>query len=161
MFKKVLMLFFVLGFIASCRTTPDGDYETLDGNEESVMLNESEDIENTEVVIVPDKIYFALDSYEISQESSEVLASQVEWLQDKPELNIIVEGYCDERGTREYNLALGNRRANSVKKYLIKSGIPAKRIKIVSYGKERPLVIGTGERVWAKNRAAVTVQTER
>ena len=72
-------------------------------------------------------------------------------------VNVIVQGYCDERGTREYNLALGERRANAVKQYLVAHGIAADRISVVSYGKERPAVLGDNEAAWAQNRRAVTV----
>ena len=76
---------------------------------------------------------------------------------DSNEVNVIVQGYCDERGTREYNLALGERRANAVKQYLISQGIAADRISTISYGKERPAVLGNNEAAWAQNRRAVTV----
>ena len=72
-------------------------------------------------------------------------------------VNVVVQGYCDERGTREYNLALGERRANSVKAYLVRNGIAADRVSTISYGKERPAVLGSTEAAWAQNRRAVTV----
>lgn len=77
-----------------------------------------------------------------------------------PSIKVIIEGHCDERGTREYNIALGERRAMAAKKYLIGKGINASRIKVISYGKERPAFIGSGEDIWAKNRRAVTVVEE-
>ena len=89
--------------------------------------------------------------------NAEVLNTQVKWLKDHKKVNVIVQGYCDERGTREYNLALGERRANAVKQYLVSQGIAADRISVISYGKERPAVLGNNEAAWAQNRRAVTV----
>ena len=85
------------------------------------------------------------------------MKAQAEWLQANPDTNVIVEGHTDDRGTREYNLALGERRAVAVKNYLISRGVDAERIKTISYGKERPAVVGANEAAWAQNRRAVTV----
>ena len=104
-----------------------------------------------------DKIYFAFDSSAINDNSAEILNTQVKWLKKHEKVNVIVQGYCDERGTREYNLALGARRANSVKQYLASQGIAADRISTISYGKERPAVLGNNEAAWAQNRRAITV----
>lgn len=104
-----------------------------------------------------DRVFFAFDSSAITDNSAEILQTQVKWLKKHNEVNVIVQGYCDERGTREYNLALGERRANAVKQYLISQGIAADRISTISYGKERPAVLGNNEAAWAQNRRAVTV----
>ena len=104
-----------------------------------------------------DKIYFAFDSSAITENSAEILDTQVKWLKKHETVNVIVQGYCDERGTREYNLALGERRANAVKQYLVSQGIAESRISTISYGKERPAVFGSNEAAWAQNRRAVTV----
>ena len=85
------------------------------------------------------------------------MQTQVKWLKKNDKVDVIVQGYCDERGTREYNLALGERRANAVKQYLISQGISANRISTISYGKERPAVLGSNEAAWAQNRRAITV----
>ena len=82
---------------------------------------------------------------------------QTEWLKSDHALMVVIEGHCDERGTREYNIALGEKRAVAVKKYLVSLGIPSYRIKTVSYGKERPAVVGSNPEAWSKNRRAVTV----
>jgi peptidoglycan-associated lipoprotein len=95
--------------------------------------------------------------FAISAKSADVLNTQVKWLKKHDEVNVVVQGYCDERGTREYNLALGERRANAVKQYLISKGVAANRISVISYGKERPAVLGNNEAAWAQNRRAVTV----
>ena len=98
-------------------------------------------------------------SRNVSTVTQEVLDTQVKWLTAKRhnKVNVIVQGYCDERGTREYNLALGERRANAVKEYLVSHGVDADRISTISYGKERPAVLGSNEAAWAQNRRAVTV----
>ena len=93
----------------------------------------------------------------MSAEAVAALDTQVAWLKNHDDVNVIVQGYCDERGTREYNLALGERRANAVKQYLVSQGIAENRISTISYGKERPAVLGSNEAAWAQNRRAVTV----
>lgn len=108
------------------------------------------------VVNVGDRVFFGYDRYDVSGEAQMTLDKQAAWLQQYPNLNITVEGHADERGTREYNLALGERRANAVKNYLVASGVPANRINTISYGKERPAVPGSDETSWAQNRRGVT-----
>jgi peptidoglycan-associated lipoprotein len=104
-----------------------------------------------------DRIFFAFDRSDISPESRETLSRQADWLRRYPNVNVTIEGHCDERGTREYNLALGERRAQAAKNVLVASGIPASRISTISYGKERPAVVGSTEEAYAQNRRAVTV----
>ena len=102
-------------------------------------------------------IHFALDRYDIDPQSQRILDSQVQWLRQWPNVPISLEGHCDERGTREYNLALGDRRANAAKNYLVARGVNPGRISTISYGKERPLALGSDEASWAQNRRAVTI----
>ena len=102
-------------------------------------------------------VFFAFDSSALSMDATEVVETQVKWLKKHDNVDVVVQGYCDERGTREYNLALGERRANAVKQYLVSQGIAADRISTISYGKERPAVLGNNEAAWAQNRRAVTV----
>ncbi len=104
-----------------------------------------------------DTIYFDTDRYNIDSQDQAALAQQASWLQRYPGKRITIEGHCDERGTREYNLALGERRANAAKNYLVSLGIDPARITTVSHGKERPIALGSDEGSWAKNRRAVTV----
>ena len=106
---------------------------------------------------IGDRIYFETDKHNISSASAFTLESQANWLKSTPGFQIIVEGHCDERGTREYNLALGERRANSVKDFLVSLGVDAGRITTISYGKERPSADGSTSESWAENRRAVTV----
>ena len=104
-----------------------------------------------------DTIYFDTDLYNIDSEDAAALATQAQWLMRYPSKRATIEGHCDERGTREYNLALGERRANAAKTYLASLGVDASRLSTVSYGKERPVALGSDEASWAKNRRAVTV----
>lgn len=104
-----------------------------------------------------DTVLFAYDSYELDAEARGVLARHAEWLRANPNVRVTLEGHCDERGTREYNLALGERRANSAKNFLAGQGIAVDRLSIISYGKERPAVEGSDEGAFAQNRRAVTV----
>ena len=106
---------------------------------------------------VGDRVFFDFDKSEIKQEGRTVLQRQAEWLKKYPNVTVTVEGHCDDRGTREYNLALGERRATAVKKMLVALGVPANRVSTISYGKERPAVVGDNEAAWAQNRRGVTV----
>jgi peptidoglycan-associated lipoprotein len=103
-----------------------------------------------------DRVFFAFDRSDITPESQQILERQADWLRRYPNVTVTIEGHCDERGTREYNLALGERRAQAVKNVLVASGIPASRISTISYGKERPAVVGSSEEAYAQNRRAVT-----
>ena len=104
-----------------------------------------------------DTIYFDTDKFDIDAEDQAALRQQAQYLQQFANVRATVEGHADERGTREYNLALGERRANAAKNYLVSLGVPANRITVVSYGKERPVALGSNEQAWARNRRAVTV----
>ncbi|MBL6614804.1 MAG: peptidoglycan-associated lipoprotein Pal [Reyranella sp.] len=106
---------------------------------------------------VGDRVFFDTDQSGIREDGRQTLARQAEWLKKYTNYQITIEGHCDERGTREYNFALGERRANAAKQYLIAQGIPAARIRTVSLGKENPDPPGSDEGAWARNRRAVTV----
>ncbi|QDZ08404.1 peptidoglycan-associated lipoprotein Pal [Sphingomonas panacisoli] len=107
--------------------------------------------------VMSDTIHFALDMYDIDATSRSILDTQATWLLKWPDRRITIEGHADERGTREYNLALGDRRANAAKNYLAAKGINPARITTISYGKERPIALGSDEASWAQNRRAVTI----
>ena len=111
------------------------------------------------IVNVGDRVYFDLDKFNIRNDQRAQLEKQAAWLKRYPAVQVTVEGHADERGTREYNLALGEKRANSAKDFLVANGIPANRVKVISYGKERPVALGHDEASWAQNRRAVTVIT--
>lgn len=109
------------------------------------------------VVNVGDRVFFGLDRADLAPDARAVLERQAQWLRQYPTATVVVEGHADERGTREYNLALGERRANAMRTYLVALGIDPTRIRIVSFGKERPAVLGSNEQSWAQNRRGVTV----
>jgi len=117
------------------------------GSEEDLRVN------------VGDTVHFDYDKYDILDADRGVLQRQADWLKKYPSVRVTVEGHCDERGTREYNLALGARRANAVKEYLVSLGVSAGRLETISYGKERPICTESNEGCWAQNRRAVTVVT--
>ena len=104
-----------------------------------------------------DTIYFDTDQFNIDDVDQAALRQQAQYLQQYPNVRATVEGHCDERGTREYNLALGERRANAARNYLVSLGVSGDRITTVSYGKERPVELGSNEAAWARNRRAVTI----
>ena len=104
-----------------------------------------------------DRVYFALDSDAVDAEARDILRRQAEWLRARPDVNARIEGNADERGTREYNLALGARRAAAARQALVAGGVPASRITTISFGKERPLDESSNEDAWARNRNAHTV----
>ena len=104
-----------------------------------------------------DRIFFGTDEYGIDDEDRRTLDAQAAWLVAHPAVSVTIEGHCDERGTREYNLALGDRRANAAKNYLAARGVPAARMTTISWGKEKPVALGSDEQAWAQNRRAVTV----
>lgn len=169
MFARTLMIFAVMFTLAACSTTDeaamDGD---MGADRETITDGPLADIYDQElqgpapgtqadlVVNVGDRVYFGYDRYDLSPEARMTLDKQADWLLQYPGLTVTVEGHADERGTREYNLALGERRANSVQSYLIALGVDPRRITTISYGKERPAVPGTGEQAWAQNRRGVT-----
>lgn len=128
-------------------------YQTLD-EQQADTLDQKEAAQEVEV---QDRVFFGYDSSEINDEAKKILDVQVAWLKSDSAIKITIEGHCDERGTREYNIALGEKRANSAKKYLVANGIDKNRIKTVSYGKERPAFFGANEEIFNKNRRAVTV----
>ena len=107
---------------------------------------------------VPDRVFFATNETVLTTASRDTLRKQAAWLRKKSGVNVVLEGHADERGTREYNLALGERRANSAKDYLMTYGISSDRISVLSYGKERPVDSGSNPLAWSKNRRSVTVK---
>jgi peptidoglycan-associated lipoprotein len=111
------------------------------------------------VVNVGDRIFFGYDKSSISSEAQTVLKRQAAWLKKNPSVTVTIEGHADERGTREYNLALGERRANAVRYYVTALGVDRSRVKTISYGKERPVALGSNVAAWAQNRRGVTKVT--
>lgn len=167
---KILSLLAALVLVAACETAPEdtaggssdggATASSAGSNGSSVSSNDVNDImdgsERDFVVNVGDRVFFDFDKSNLRSDAQATLAKQAAWLTKFPQVMIQVEGHCDERGTREYNLALGERRANSVKEYLVSLGVSADRISTISYGKERPAVEGSNAEAWAQNRRGVT-----
>jgi len=109
---------------------------------------------------VKDRVFFATNKSTLTTASRDTLRKQAAWMRKKSDVSVVVEGHADERGTREYNLALGERRANAVKDYLMTYGISGSRISVISYGKERPVNSGSTPLAWSQNRRSVTVKAQ-
>ncbi len=109
------------------------------------------------VAEVGDRVFFGYDQFDLTPQARTTIEHQAQWLKTYPSVNVMIEGHCDERGTREYNLALGEKRAMAVRNYLVANGVEAGRVQTISYGKERPAVLGSDETSWAQNRRGVMV----
>lgn len=164
MLKKLLGVAAVMLLVTACETAPGGDGSANgSGSRYGSGANGSgsgRDLSGAMGELaknVPDRVFFDYDSSTVDSEGQNTLRAQADWLKANPSVKIVVEGHCDERGTREYNLALGERRANAAKRFLVSAGVQAGRITTISYGKERPAVAGSDESSWAQNRRAVTV----
>lgn len=168
MFARTLMIFAVMLTLGACSTTDDeavtGDVPVREGISDGPLDDIYQGdvqgpIPGTQadlVVNVGDRVFFGYDRYDVSDEARMTLDKQASWMAQHPSLTITVEGHADERGTREYNLALGERRANAVKNYLVALGVDPSRVTVISYGKERPAVPGANETAWSQNRRGVT-----
>ena len=162
--SKVLGLIAALALLTACETAPAGggagsggcgaggaggaSTSTAPGPNQATLNAQAGDL-----------VFFDLDKSTLKAEGRTTLEKQAAFLKQFPQVTVTIEGHCDERGTREYNLALGERRANAAKDYLVALGIAAGRVKTISYGKERPVAMGSNEEAWAQNRRAVTVVT--
>ena len=136
-----------IGGASSSSDSPSYEYgDSKQANLQAYLQNE-----------IGDRVYFETDKHNITSAAAFTLESQANWLKSTPGFQLIVEGHCDERGTREYNLALGEKRAQAVKNYLISLGISSDRVSTISYGKERPAVVGSNDGAWAQNRRSVTI----
>ena len=171
---KLLTSGLLVFFLVACSTTPKDTADStgtgtttstssVSGTESdsSIASTDSATIEPGSqedlIVNVGDRVFFNYDSFELDSDAQELLQDQVAWLKQYSGVSVIIEGHCDERGTREYNLALGEKRAQSVKNYLIGLGISSDRVSTISYGKERPAVVGSNDGAWAQNRRSVTL----
>ena len=152
--NKIILALTVTLFLGACATqqkatTPTPTDDAYTGTETVKYLADG----------VPDRVFFATNKSDLTSAASATLAKQAAYLKANPNLNVVLEGHADERGTREYNLALGERRATVAKNYLISNGIAANRIKVISYGKEKPANPASNALAWSQNRRAVTVKT--
>ena len=184
MFKPLLTLFAATFFLAACETastiteeaagtsagsttetsTTASSSTSSTASSSSSSASASSDADNSaleaaraEMMSIGDTVLFGYDSSQLSADAMATLDAQAALLNAKPSFRVKIEGHADERGTREYNLALGERRASATRDYLVAKGVDGSRIRIVSYGKERPAVVGSNEDAWAKNRRSVTV----
>jgi peptidoglycan-associated lipoprotein len=177
--KWLVPLAAVMMIVTACESTPDDAAATSDDGGASSSSSESSsavdsssadsDVSTADasapipgtqedlVQNVGDRVFFDYDSAVLTPEGRRTLERQAEWLRLFPELSITIEGHCDERGTREYNLALGERRATAARDYLIAFGLNSSRLRTTSYGKERPYALGHNEESWGLNRRSVTV----
>jgi peptidoglycan-associated lipoprotein len=152
---KVLALFAAVLLVAACEQKPaEQGAQTGTGQQGQQMAGSPNEIMKSKA---GDTIYFAFDRSDITAEARATLQRQAQVLQQNPSWTVTIQGHCDERGTVEYNLGLGERRANATRQALIALGVAANRIQIISYGKERPAVAGHNEQAWAQNRRGVTV----
>ena len=160
MFSKILVALSLLFFVAACSTTQKNAAGVagkggVAGEDVAPFTVISKDGNN--VVRASDRVFFAYDSAVLDASAQKTLDRQAQFLNKNARVTVTVEGHCDERGTREYNLALGERRANALKNYLVNSGVAASRVATISYGKERPAVVGHTEEAYSENRRSVTV----
>ena len=148
-------------FLASCAATKTEEGGNVDSASTSASSSSGGEItagtQEDLIVNVGDRVFFEFDSSELTVDAQATLDAQAAWLMQYPDSNITVEGHADERGTREYNLALGDKRAFSVYSYLAQAGIDTNRMEYVSWGKERPEVIGSDETAYSQNRRGVTI----
>jgi len=159
MHRRIFVVFGILLGLAACSSeqptappAPGGPGDAGGTGARAAAPGSQQDLEAS----AGDRVFFAFDRSDITPEARETLTRQADWLRRYPNVTVTIEGHCDERGTREYNLALGERRAQAAKNVLVASGIPASRISTISYGKERPAVVGSTEEAYAQNRRAVT-----
>jgi len=157
-FKNTLLLLAACLVLSACATKKEVATTSTD-----IKQMQSDVYTGTDTVEyladgVPDRVFFATNESILTTASRETLRAQAAWLRKNSSISVVIEGHADERGTREYNLALGERRANSAKDYLMTYGISSDRISVLSYGKERPVDGGSSPLAWSKNRRSVTVK---
>ena len=159
-FTRAMRLFAILlvGALATaCANNENQPSSQLTGRDGSVTPGTHRDFS----VNVGDIVYFTTDSTDLTPEATATLQKQSQWLQQYPQYTITIEGHADERGTREYNIALGARRATAVRNYLAQNGVGANRVRTISYGKERPVAVCNDISCWSQNRRAQTVLNSR
>ncbi|MGB1076837.1 MAG: peptidoglycan-associated lipoprotein Pal [Bdellovibrionales bacterium] len=169
MLNRILMMIVLGVFVTACSSNDaidEGVVVTSDHEQISTGIDDGTGYDVTSSALpgsqedlvenVGDRVFFGYDSYNLSDEARSVLERQAQWLAQYPNLSVTIEGHADERGTREYNLALGERRANAVRSYLTALGVDGSRVSVVSYGKERPVVFDNDPSAWAQNRRGVT-----
>lgn len=157
---KIVSLIAVVGLVAACGTAPTTETASTTGGGGAggaIVANTGAGSQLDLVANVGDRVHFAFDKYNLTASARATLQKQAAWMKVNGKVNVAIEGHCDERGTREYNLALGARRANAVYDYLMTLGVSMDRVTTTSFGKERPQNPASNEIAWAANRRAVTV----
>ena len=167
--KNIITLIAVTALLSACETASQkvvtGSAASSSGSasasssvdKKKSLFAQAKQTASDKLIAVGDRVLFDYDSAKLDSSAKIMLDAQSRFLRANTDLNFIVEGHCDERGTREYNLALGEQRATAVRDYLVIQGIDPDRIKVISYGKEKPAVVGSNSMAWSKNRRAVTV----
>ena len=153
-FKNTFLVIVASLILTACATTKK---VSMDGQMQGDVYTGSDTVEYL-ASGVPDRVFFATNESVLTTASRDTLRKQATWLRANSDINVVLEGHADERGTREYNLALDERRANAAKDYLMTYGVAANRISVISYGKERPVDAGSNPLSWSKNRRSVTVK---
>ena len=151
--KNILLVAFASIVLTACATTKKADTGQMQGD----VYTGTDTIEYL-ATGVPDRVFFATNKSVLTTAARDTLRKQAAWMRKKADLTFTIEGHADERGTREYNLALGERRANAAKDYLMTYGISGDRLSVISYGKERPVNSGSTPLAWSQNRRSVTVK---
>lgn len=163
---KLITLFAAVTLLAACGTTEEPEMAseatsttatTSTATAPTAIAGPTPGTQEHLVVNVGDRVFFDFDKSDLRPEARATVEALAVWMNDFPSTTLSLEGHCDERGTREYNLALGERRANAVRDYLVALGIAPNRLTTISYGKERPAVLGSNEEAWAQNRRGVFV----
>ncbi|MEI8394174.1 MAG: peptidoglycan-associated lipoprotein Pal [Rhodospirillaceae bacterium] len=172
MYSKLLSLLAVTVLVAACADNPDkagattgaglGNTGTSNsgigtGRNGAIQPGSQEDLASIDGQGTGDRVFFQSDRSDLTPEARSTLDRQAAWLNRYSQVTVTIEGHCDERGTREYNIGLGNRRATAVRNYLTALGIGSGRVAIISYGKEKPIAVGGGDESWSQNRRGVTI----
>ena len=155
--KNTLLIITACLVLSACATKKEVAMDPIKGQIQGDVYTGTDTVEYL-ADGVPDRVFFATNESILTTASRETLRAQAAWMRKNPGINVVLEGHADERGTREYNLALGERRANAAKDYLMTYGISSDRITVLSYGKERPVDSGSNPLAWSKNRRSVTVK---
>jgi peptidoglycan-associated lipoprotein len=150
---KVLSMVAALAMLAACETPQEGSQTQSGGQQQTQRARSLQE----QLVAIGDRVFFDYDRSDLKPEARRQIEQWAQFLKQNANATVTIEGHCDERGTREYNLGLGERRANAAKNYLVSQGIEARRVATISYGKERPAVIGSNEAAWSQNRRGVAV----
>ena len=155
--RNILLVVFVSLLLTACATQKKAAKESASGLIQSDIFTGTDTVEFL-ATGVKDRVFFATNKSILTTASRDTLRKQAAWMRKNKDITVTVEGHADERGTREYNLALGDRRSNAVKDYLLTYGISGGRISVISYGKERPVNSGSSPLAWSQNRRSVTVK---